>query len=116
MANKKDKYTRSNLFQLNIFSVAPASNAPVSGGSLAGASLAGALPTWAKQCPIKHPFSKYKAGTQTVESCCKCQSQTKCIDSAGANYPNPGGADAMMKNNDVVDKSKFLILKKASNL
>ena len=72
---------------------------------------AAALPAGAVQCPIEHPFSKYAAGSQTVESCCKCQSQTKCKAAAGATHYNIGGANAMMQANDVVDKSKFLIIK-----
>ena len=88
--------------------------APVSNASVAGAAGAAAIgstaPSWAIQCPIKHPFSKYRDGTTTVESCCKCQSQTKCQAAGAANYPNVGGAAAMDVSvaDDVVDKSKFL--------
>ena len=76
--------------------------------SVAGA--AATLPAGAVQCPIEHPFSKYGANGSTVVSCCKCQSQTKCKDAAGATHYNIDGAGAMMEANDVVDKSKFLIV------
>ena len=77
---------------------------------VAGAS-AGAIqrpPAKAIQCPVIRPFSKYGANTNIVESCCKCQQQTGCEDAApGTNYFNIGGVEAMMADNNVVDKSKF---------
>ena len=88
-----------------MFSERVTSNNPV-----AGATGAVSLPAGAIQCPIEHPFSKYGANGATVESCCKCQSQTKCIAAAGATHYNIGGANAMMQPNDVVDKSKFFSL------
>ena len=88
-----------------MFSERVTSNNPV-----AGATGAVSLPAGAIQCPIEHPFSKYGANSQTVESCCKCQSQTKCIAAAGQTHDNIGGVGAMMQANDVVDKSKFLII------
>ena len=88
-----------------MFSERVTSNNPV-----AGATGAVSLPAGAIQCPIEHPFSKYGANGATVESCCKCQSQTKCIDADGATHYNLGGTRAMMEANDVVDKSKFLII------
>ena len=86
------------------FSVKQTNNVPVPGTGVA------TLPAGAVQCPIEHPFSKYGADGRTVESCCKCQSQTKCKDAGGATHYNIGGAGAMMEANDVVDKSKFLIV------
>ena len=71
---------------------------------------AATLPAGAVQCPIQHPFSKYGPNGSTVESCCKCQSQTKCKAAPGATHFNIGGSYAMMQPNDVVDKSKFLII------
>ena len=59
------------------------------------------------QCPVTRPFSKYGANNN-VDSCCKCQDQTQCVDAAtGTNYYNIDGVKAMMADNDVVDKSKF---------
>ena len=95
----------------NIFSVKPASTGSVPGA--AGAAAVGStVPSWAVQCPIKHPFSKYRAGSTTVDECCKCQSQTKCQAAGNANYPNVGGAAAMDNSvaDDVVDKSKFFMI------
>ena len=67
----------------------------------------------AVQCPIQHPFSRFAEGTETVDACCKCESQTKCtlvtdIDIPGINSFNLGGVDAMRYDDDVVDKCKFL--------
>ena len=62
------------------------------------------------QCPIKHPFPKFGEGTNTIEVCCKCISQTKCQAADGANYPNMDGVEAMLANNDIVDKSKFFVI------
>ena len=85
------------------FSVKETNNVAVEGA-------AATLPAGAVQCPIEHPFSKFTPNTETVEFCCKCQSQTKCIAAGGATHYNIGGANAMMANDDVVDKSKFLII------
>ena len=62
------------------------------------------------QCPIKHPFPKFGEGTNTIEVCCKCKSQTKCQAADGANYPNMDGVEAMLADNDVIDKSKFFVI------
>ena len=65
------------------------------------------LPTGAIQCPIDYPFAKHGQDTFIVESCCKCQSQTKCQTASGANHFNIDGANSMMQPNETVDKSKF---------
>ena len=73
-----------------------------------GAVSIGSLPpAGALMCPITHPFTKYGVNNNIVESCCKCQ-QTGCEEAAaGTNFNNIGGVEAMMADNDVVDKSKF---------
>ena len=80
-------------------------------------SIAGATGTVlgpnAVQCPIQHPFSRFAEGTEIVDACCKCESQTQCtlitdIDIAGINSSNRGGVNAMKADDDVVDECKFL--------
>ena len=70
-----------------------------------GSSLS--VPSWAIQCPITYPFTLYEEGTVTVQECCKCLSQTKCQAYSGANYPNTGGAAAMMADDGEIDQSEF---------
>ena len=65
------------------------------------------IPSWAIQCPISRPFTKYRQDTQTVEACCKCQSQTKCQAANGANHYNGDGAHAMMLDDGEIDRSEF---------
>ena len=66
------------------------------------------LPSGAVECPVQHPFAKFRQGTSTVEQCCKCQSQTKCqAASAGANYYNRDGALALMADDEEIDQSEF---------
>ena len=96
---------------------------PASNGSVVGAAGAPAVgstgPTSTTQspnyqnpiqCPIKHPFPKFGEVTNTIEGCCKCKSQTKCQAADGANYPNMDGVEAMLADNDVIDKSKFFVI------
>ena len=65
------------------------------------------LPSWAVQCPLRYPYSVFGQGTDTVEECCKCQSQTKCqAAAAGVNYYNMGGIHAMMADDGVIDRCK----------
>ena len=73
------------------------------------------LPTNAVQCPITYPFPRYRVAT-TVEACCKCGDQSKCIlvtditDRTGINSYNIGGVNAMLAADGAVDecKSKYV--------
>ena len=57
-----------------------------------------------------YPFAMYGEGTNTVQECCKCQYQTKCQASSGANYYNYGAALAMMADDGAIDQSEFSYL------
>ena len=73
------------------------------------------LPTNAVQCPITYPFPRYRTAI-TVEACCKCGDQSKCIlvtditDRTGINSYNIGGVNAMLAADGAVDecKSKYV--------
>ena len=88
-------------------------NSSNNGGSEAHGHLYG-IPPNAVQCPIQHPYSKYADGTQTIESCCKCESLTKCTlikdieNGEGINYYNLGGVNAMRADNNTIDRSGLM--------
>ena len=65
------------------------------------------VPSWVYQCPRTYPFAMYGEGTNTVQECCKCQYQTKCQASSGANSPNIGAVAAMMADDGEIDQSEF---------
>ena len=65
------------------------------------------LPSGAVPCPEQHPFAKFQQGTSIVEQCCKCQSQTKCQPSSGADHYNLDGALALMADDEEIDQSEF---------